>query len=99
MADVLNPDAFNHELDRLTGWGGTTDKISKEYSFSSFPDAIAFVDRVAELAEQADHHPDIHIFHRRVRLDYVTHSAGGVTQSDLREAGRVDRETTDLQAS
>lgn len=91
MADLLNPDAFHHELDRLDGWGGTTgDGISRTYAFDDFAGAMAFVNRVAELAERENHHPDIAISWNEVRLTYVTHSEGGVTQRDIEQARLVD---------
>lgn len=91
MTDVLNPDALHHELDRLAGWSGTVEQgISKTFTFKDFAEAIAFVNRVAELAEEAGHHPDIAVSWNRVTLTYITHSAGGVTQADVEQARRVD---------
>ncbi|HUH08597.1 MAG TPA: 4a-hydroxytetrahydrobiopterin dehydratase [Egibacteraceae bacterium] len=92
MADVLAPDALDHELDRLDGWSGATGGISKTYSFADFAEAMRFVNAVADLAEQADHHPDISISWNEVVLTYVTHSAGGVTGADVEQARRVDAE-------
>ncbi len=91
MADVLNPDALHHEIDRLEGWSGTsTEGISKQYTFDDFAGSIAFVNRVAEQAERADHHPDLTISWNTVTVTYVTHSAGGVTQSDVEQARAID---------
>lgn len=90
MADVLNPQALEQSLEKLDGWQGTTEQIAKDYRFKDFGESINFVERVAELAEHADHHPDIHISYNRVRLELATHSAGGVTQKDLDLAGRID---------
>ena len=59
--------------------------------FSGFPEAIAFVNEVAGLAEAAGHHPDIDIRYNRVRLVLVTHDAGGITEKDTGLARRVDR--------
>ena len=91
MADVLNPDALHHELDRLDGWSGTSKQgISKTYTFADFAEAIDFVNRVAELAEQANHHPDLAVSWNKVTVTYVTHSANGVTQGDLEQARLLD---------
>lgn len=90
MADVLNPDALHQGLDQLDGWEGTLEGISKTYRFADFAEAIAFVNRVAEKAEAANHHPDISVSWNKVTLDLVTHSAGGVTQADLDLAERID---------
>ena len=64
--------------------------LDKEFEFPTFPDAIAFVDRLAQAAEAADHHPDIDIRYRRVRVRWSTHSAGGVTDKDRELAVRTD---------
>lgn len=64
--------------------------LDKEFEFPTFPEAIAFVDRLAEAAEAADHHPDIDIRYRRVRVRWSTHSAGGVTDKDRELAARTD---------
>jgi len=63
----------------------------RELKFDDFAAAIAFVDRVAELAEQANHHPDILVHGwNRVRLTLSTHSAGGLTDADFALAERVE---------
>lgn len=90
MADVLNPQTLEQSLEKLDGWQGTTEQIAKDYRLKDFGESINFVERVAELAEHADHHPDIHISYNRVRLELATHSAGGVTQKDLDLAARID---------
>lgn len=90
MADVLNPDALHHGLDQLNGWAGTEAGIHKTYEWADFAEAIRFVNRVAEVAEGMNHHPDITVNWNKVRLDVVSHSAGGVTQSDLDLAARID---------
>lgn len=91
MTHVLNPDALHHELDRLNGWGGTTKEgISKTFVFDDFAGSIAFVNRLAEHAEAAGHHPDLAISWNKVTVTYVTHSASGVTQADVEQARAAD---------
>lgn len=91
MTDVLKPDALHHELDRLDGWEGTAkDGISKSYEFADFAGSIAFVNRLAEHAEQVGHHPDLAISWDTVTVTYLTHSAGGVTEDDIAQAREVD---------
>jgi ribonuclease D len=91
MADVLNPDALHHEVDRLDGWEGTTKEgISKRYTFDDFAGSIAFVNQLAEHAERVGHHPDLAISWNTVIVTYVTHSAGGVTQADIEQARAID---------
>ncbi|HEY8338777.1 MAG TPA: 4a-hydroxytetrahydrobiopterin dehydratase [Egibacteraceae bacterium] len=90
MTDRLNPDAIHHALDRLDGWNGGEEKLSKTYRFADFAEAMRFTNRVAEVAEEIGHHPDITIRWNEVRLDLTTHSAGGVTQADLDLAATLD---------
>jgi 4a-hydroxytetrahydrobiopterin dehydratase len=72
-------------------WQRSGDAIVREWELADFAAAIAFVDRVAEAAEQANHHPDIHLHGwNKVRLELSTHSEGGVTQADLEMAARID---------
>jgi ribonuclease D len=90
MGDVLNPDALHESLGKLDGWSGTVDQIAKTYTFADFAESMRFVNQVADLAEQANHHPDIHVSWNKVTLELVTHSAGGVTQNDIALAERID---------
>lgn len=77
-------------LKRLPRWELKEGAITKLYKFGDFPEAIAFVNRLADLAEAADHHPDILILYNKVRLTLSTHSAGGLTEKDLRLAAQID---------
>ena len=61
----------------------------REFELPTFPAAIEFVDRLAELAESEDHHPDIDIRYRRVTVRWSTHSAGGITEKDRELAERT----------
>jgi 4a-hydroxytetrahydrobiopterin dehydratase len=83
---------IRERLAALRGWSLERDgtAISREYRFGAFPAAIAFVNRVASLAEEADHHPDIDIRFDRVRLTLWTHVAGGLTRRDFDLAERID---------
>jgi 4a-hydroxytetrahydrobiopterin dehydratase len=77
-------------LGRLTGWQRQGDAISKEFRFPDFRAAITFVNRVADAAERADHHPDIIINYDRVRMTLSTHSEGGLTEKDFALASEID---------
>ncbi len=83
------------EIDRrlrsLSGWTLEGDAIRKQFTFAGFPEAIAFVNRLAPEAEAADHHPDILINYKRVTLTYSTHSEGGLTARDFDGAAIADR--------
>ncbi len=90
---AMTADEILEACGELAGWEADLDapSIGREYAFPSFPAAVRFVDFVAELAEAADHHPDIDIRYNRVRLTLSTHSAGGVTDKDFALARAVDR--------
>ena len=71
-------------------WSEIDRALVREFELATFPDAIAFVDRLAELAEAENHHPDIEIHYRRVTVRWWTHTAGGVTDRDRELAGKTD---------
>ena len=75
----------------LDGWTLEGDAICKQFTFKDFLEAIAFVNRLAPLADAADHHPDILINYKRVTLTYSTHSEGGLTTKDFEGAAAADR--------
>lgn len=72
------------------GWWGDDGKLFREFKFDSYQEGVDFAVRVAGLAERLGHHPDLHIYYRHVRVNYFTHSAGGVTQLDLDGAQAVN---------
>ena len=72
-----------------TGWHEANRALQREFEFPSFADAIAFVTRVAGLAEVENHHPDVDIRYRRVTVRWTTHPAGGITERDLELALRT----------
>ena len=88
----LTTEAVQVALKKLPGWNLKDEAIAKQYTWPSFPDAIKFVNQVADLAEQADHHPDILINYRRVTLTLATHSEGGITQKDFDLAAQIEKE-------
>lgn len=72
------------------GWWGDSGKIARDFKFDTYQAGVDFAVRVAALAEERDHHPDIHIHYGRVRLNYFTHAAGGVTVLDIEGAQAVN---------
>jgi len=72
------------------GWRVEGDSLVRELTFASFPQAVAFVNRVADFAEQEGHHPDMTIRCKGVRLDLTTHDEGGVTERDARLIGLLE---------
>jgi 4a-hydroxytetrahydrobiopterin dehydratase len=87
----LSRDEVTQRMKSLTGWTLDGDAIRKQFVFKGFPEAIAFVNRLAPEAEAADHHPDILINYKRVTLTYSTHSDGGLTEKDFAGAALADR--------
>src|SRR5438105_4529255 len=77
-------------LASMPGWAREGDEIVKGFELASFADAIAFVVRIGFLAEAADHHPDLDIRWRRVRVALSTHDAGGLTNKDVELAHAID---------
>ncbi|MEZ5319274.1 MAG: 4a-hydroxytetrahydrobiopterin dehydratase [Vicinamibacterales bacterium] len=77
-------------LGQRPGWAYESDRLVRQFTFSGFPDAIAFVARLAFDAEANDHHPDLTINYKRVRVEWSTHSEGGVTEKDFAGAAAAD---------
>ena len=74
-----------------SGWREQDNALVRTYELASFREAIAFVTRVADIAERHDHHPDIDIRYRKVTLRLTTHDAGGLTFRDPAVAADIDR--------
>jgi len=72
-----------------SGWRGDTAAIWREWTFDTYLDGVQFAERVAQQAESVQHHPDLLITFRRVRVTYSTHDAGGVTALDVSEAASI----------
>ncbi|CAB4886776.1 MAG: 4a-hydroxytetrahydrobiopterin dehydratase [Rhodococcus sp.] len=75
---------------QLTHWTVAEKSLTRTVELTSFPAAIEVVNRVADAAEEADHHPDIDIRWRTLTFTLSTHSAGGLTQKDVDLARRID---------
>lgn len=87
----LSDIAIQRELGSLTGWARKGDSLVKTYTFRSFPQGIAFVNRVADLAETMNHHPDIDIRYSKVMCALSTHDSGGITENDVNLARGLER--------
>ena len=94
MTDDLNEESIDGWLKGRRGWKRSGDTLTKDFEFSSFRDAIVFVNRVAGLADDLDHHPDIDIRYTTVSLSLTTHSAHRLTRKDLKLAESVDFATS-----
>jgi 4a-hydroxytetrahydrobiopterin dehydratase len=89
MRKRLDDAEIEARLEGLPGWERHGDAIAREFRFADFAGSMEFVNRVATLADELDHHPDIDIRFDRVRLALSTHSAGGLTGMDFRLAERI----------
>ena len=78
-------------LREAPGWERAGSEIKRTYRFKDFREALAFVNRVGDLAERAGHHPDIDIRYSTVTLVLSTHDAGGLTSQDFDLARAIDR--------
>jgi len=89
---LLSDAEIERRIAAVAGWRREGDAIVRDLGFADFAAAIAFVNRVAELAEAANHHPDILVHGwKQVRLTLSTHSAGGLTEADFELAAQIDR--------
>ena len=88
---LLSREEIQTRIGQLRGWEFSGNVLTRQILFPSFKDAIAFVNRVGDVAEAADHHPDITIQYRKVTLSLWTHSEGGVTRKDLDLAAQINR--------
>jgi 4a-hydroxytetrahydrobiopterin dehydratase len=91
MSDaLLTAEQVVDELSAVSGWARAEDSIVRTVTLADFAEAMAFVNRVAALAEAANHHPDITIRWNAVTLTLATHSAGGLTAKDFELARQIN---------
>jgi 4a-hydroxytetrahydrobiopterin dehydratase len=90
---------IDERLKTVPHWTRNGDKIHREFECPTFPDAVAFIVRVAFDAEAADHHPDIAVHYRRVTLTFWTHSENGLTEKDFAGAAAADTAARGVSAS
>ena len=91
MAQALQPVEIEKELVNLNGWVVEGDKLTRQFSFTDFREAMAFMVRVAFEAEELAHHPEFFSVYKDVRIQLATHDAGGkITEKDIALAKRID---------
>jgi len=88
--DPLTPDELVEALVDLPRWSGDVTGLRRSVELPTFRDAVEAIGRIADVAEELDHHPDIDLRWRTLHLTVVSHSAGAVTPMDLRLARRID---------
>ncbi len=89
-APVLSDIEVQRSLGSLPGWSRKGDTIAKSYHFATFPAGIAFIARVAEVAEAQQHHPDVDIRYTKVTFALSTHDSGGITVKDFTLATAIE---------
>ncbi len=90
MAELLSDQEIESRLEG-GDWRREGDEIVRDWKFKDFAEAITFVNRVAEAAEEANHHPDILVHGwNKVRLSLTNHAAGGLTEADFEMASKFD---------
>ena len=90
MPKLLADKEAKARLAKLNGWKKEGRFIAKTFEFDTFTEGIGFLNRVAEVAERMDHHPDIHVRYTEVTLMIQTHSEGGLTRWDFDLAREID---------
>jgi 4a-hydroxytetrahydrobiopterin dehydratase len=91
MSELLSNEAISARLQGLSGWSIDGEGcLTKVFEFPAYKDGLAFAAAVGFLADRLDHHPDLLIGYRKVRLTVSTHSAGGITELDFELARRVE---------
>jgi len=87
----LSQKTARRRVAQLANWTLTKSVIVRDFRFKDFVEAMRFVNRLAKLAEAANHHPDIVIRYNKVRLILTTHDEGGLTEKDFRLANKINK--------
>jgi 4a-hydroxytetrahydrobiopterin dehydratase len=89
---ILTDEEIQERMKDFPGWLYFNDKISKEFKFKEFLDAVDFINKIAPQCEKINHHPDIHIFYNRILFELQRFDVGGkVTDKDFLVAGEIER--------
>ena len=90
MADLIDATDINNFMKKVPEWETDKKRIERVFEFDDFTAAIDFVNLVAEISEEQEHHPDIDIRYNRVKVSIYTHSKSGLTELDFQLAERID---------
>lgn len=89
----LTPEEIKEKLKRLSGWklDGAETTLEKNFGFTNFSDAVCFLNQIAEIAEEENHHPDLHLTnYKNLKVVLSTHSADGLTSKDFSLAEKIE---------
>ena len=90
MRQKLSDLEIQRALGGLPGWARKGAALAKTFSFDRFADGIRFIDRLARVADDMNHHPDIDVRYTKITIMLSTHDAGGITDADLRLAEKIE---------
>ena len=90
MPQLISHEEVQEKMKKIPEWEFNETSISRVFEFDEYSSAIDFVNSVAEIAEEANHHPDILINYTNVKLTLSTHEVGGITDRDFEVAERID---------
>ena len=88
--EKLSTEEITENLEELDGWETEDEKLKKRFEFENFAEALDFVNKVGEIAEEHDHHPDITFGWGYAEFEITTHDAGGLTDNDFELALEID---------
>ncbi len=91
MAEKLDFMVVESQLEQFPDWFLDGDSIRREWLFADFKSALIFINKVALVAEEMNHHPEIRNTYNKVTLRLSTHTAGGITKKDFQAARRIDQ--------
>lgn len=87
----LAPPEIQRNLEEMENWRAEEDVLKKRFEFKNFADALDFVNKVGEIAERRDHHPDIYFGWGYAEINLTTHDRGGITDFDFAAAREIDK--------
>jgi len=90
MAQKLDDSQIAQKLAKLKGWTRSGNEITRTFSFKNFYETMSFVNAVAHIANQLDHHPDMEVGYNKLTIRFSTHSVGGLSENDFVAAGKID---------
>ena len=91
MPQVLSKSQIKDQLAHFPGWGHDANALNRSFEFDEYREGLEFLNKVAELAEKVNHHPDMTLGWCRVEVRITTHSHGGVTELDFELARGIDQ--------
>ena len=90
---ILSQEEIDEKLKNLPGWKLEDNKISKQFEFDGFPEAISFINKMVPFFQEEDHHPDMHISFKKVTFELTRFDVGGkLTQKDFKVAHKIEEE-------